>query len=209
MLLLAALLLGDTLRITPVTRSPRFDGRADAAEYGAPSLVLARPQGNVEIWARRDSASVYIAARLPDSTFYWGDDLVISLDLNGDGSPAPDHDDFQWYFRRILDSSVVFRGSDAGRWQPPRGDPDWRLGRDREGGGWEVRAVDDGSGWSLELRLDIAFFREAAAPARPALALRTYDNDPHGWHTWPLPPGIRQPTEVERRPALWAVVLVE
>ncbi|MFN8653071.1 MAG: hypothetical protein U0133_14300 [Gemmatimonadales bacterium] len=209
MLLLAALLLTDTLRVTPVTHPPRFDGRADSAEYGAPSAVIARPQGTVLLWARHDSAFVYLAARLPDSTFYWGDDLVISLDINGDASAAPDHDDFQWYFRRSLDSSVVFRGSAAGQWQAPRGDPDWRLGRDREGGGWEVRPSDDGTGWSLELRLDIAFVREARGGARPALAFRTYDNDPHGWHTWPAPAGIRQPTELERRPALWAVVLVE
>lgn len=208
MLLLAVLLLGDTVRVAPVTRAPVFDGRADSAEYGAPTLSIARPEGQVDLWLRHDSAWVYLAARLPDSTVYWGDDLVISLDTRGDRSAAPDHDDFQWYFRRTLDSSVVFRGNDAGRWQPPRGDPDWRLGKDREGGGWAVRSVDDGRGWSLELRLDMAYLREAGA-ARPALAIRTYDNDPGGWRSWPMPAGVKQAAEVERRPSLWAVVLVD
>lgn len=207
MFALAALLVADTLRITPVAHPPRFDGRADSAEYGTPSVVITRPQGNVLVWARHDSAYVYLAARLPDSTFYWGDDLVISLDINGDASATPDHDDFQWYFRRNLDSSVVYRGSAAGQWQAPRGDPDWRLGADREGGGWEVRSADDGTGWSLELRLDIAFFREAGG--HPRVALRTYDNDPHGWRAWPMPVRIRQPAEVERRPVFWAPVLIE
>lgn len=208
MLLLAVLLLADTLHVPAVTRPPVFDGRADSAEYGAPSLRLLRPQGAVQLWVRHDSAFVYLAGRFPDSTFYWGDDLVISLDTKGDRSAAPDHDDFQWYFRRVLDSSLVLRGSDVGRWQPPRGDPDWRLGKEREGGGWEVRSADDGAGWTLELRLDIAFFRESGS-GLPAMAVRTYDNDPHGWHAWPLAAGVRQPTEVERRPALWALVLVE
>lgn len=206
MLPLAALaLLSDTLRITPAPRSPVFDGRADTAEYGAPTVTITRPAGTVLLWLRRHEGFVYLAARLPDSTFYWGDDLVISLDTRGERAAAPAHDDFQWYFRRVLDSSVVLRG-EGGRWQMPKGDPDWRLGREREGGGWEVRSVDDGTSWSLELRLDPAYFGEAGT-GHPGMAFRVYDNDPHGWHIWPAPAGIRQPTEVERRPALWAVVL--
>ncbi len=209
MILLATLaLLGDTLRVTAAPRAPVFDGRADAAEYGAPSATIARPAGTVELWLRSYGGEIYLAARLPDSTFYWGDDLVISIDTRGDRSAAPDHDDFQWYLRRVLDSSVVFRGSDAGQWQAPRGDPDWRLGRARSGGGWEVRSIDEEGGWSLELRLDPAWFGEAGA-RHPGMAFRVYDNDPHGWHIWPAPAGIRQATEVERRPSLWAVVLSE
>jgi hypothetical protein len=66
--------------------------------------------------------------------------------------------------------------------------------------------VDEGTGWSLELKLDQAYFGEAGTGA-PGMAFRVYDNDPHGWHIWPAPAGIKQATEVERRPALWAVVL--
>ncbi|HSB55991.1 MAG TPA: hypothetical protein VLD58_16625 [Gemmatimonadales bacterium] len=197
-------LLTDTLRIVPSAHAPVFDGRADSAEYGVPSVTIRRPAGTVQLWLRIFEGSVYLAARLPDSTFYWGDDLVISLDTRGDRAAAPQHDDFQWYFRRVLDSSVVFRG-DGGRWQPPLGDPDWTLGKAREGGGWEVRSVDDGAGWSLELKLDQAYFGEAGA-GNPGLAFRVYDNDPHGWQVWPAPAGLKQATEVERRPALWAVV---
>ncbi len=198
-------LVTDTLRITPALRAPVFDGRADSTEYGAPSVTIVRPAGTVQLWIHRYEGKVYLAARMPDSTFYWGDDLVISLDTRGDRATAPQHDDFQWYFRRTVDSSVVFRGN-GGRWQPPLGNPDWRLGQEREGGGWEVRSVDDGKTWSLELRLDPAYFGEAG-DGHPGMAFRVYDDDPHGWHIWPQPAGIKQATEVERRPSLWALVL--
>jgi hypothetical protein len=185
-----------------------FDGRIDSAEYGAPSLVLPRPGGEVRLWLRRDHDWVYLAASLPDSSYYWGDDLVISLDTGGDRAAGPQHDDFQWYFRRALDSSVVFRG-DGGTWRAPRDDPDWRLGAGREGGGWEVRSASDAAGWSLELRLDLQYFRQAG-PRAPGLAIRVYDDEPQSWVPWPGAVAVRQPTEVERRPDLWApVVLTE
>jgi hypothetical protein len=200
-----ALLATDTVRIVPMERAPVFDGQADTAEYGRPSLIIDRPGGAVLVWLRSDGGQVYVAASIADSSWYWGDDFVISLDTKGDRAPGPVHDDFQWYFRRALDSSVVFRG-EAGKWRAPRDDPDWRLGREREGGGWEVRSADRREGWSVEFRLDAAYFGEAGA-GHPGLAFRVYDNSPHGWHPWPSPPGIRQPTEVERRPDLWAVVI--
>jgi hypothetical protein len=204
--LLGAFLATDTVRVLPMELAPVFDGRADTAEYGRPSLTIPRPGGEVLVWLRSHGGQIYLAASMADSTWYWGDDLVISLDTRGDRAPGPQHDDFQWYFRRVLDSSVVFRG-EAGKWRAPRDDPDWRLGHDREGGGWEVRSADGREGWSLELRLDAAYFGEAGA-GHPGLAFRVYDDDPHGWHTWPSPVGTRQPTEVERRPDLWSVVLV-
>jgi hypothetical protein len=203
--LLGPLLATDTVRIEPMERAPVFDGRADTAEYGRPSLIIDRPGGAVLVWLRSHAGQVYLAARLPDSTWYWGDDLVICLDTRGDRATGPMHDDFQWYFRRAMDSSVVFRG-DAGKWRAPRDDPDWRLGREREGGGWEVRSADRPDGWSLELRLDAAYLSEAGA-GHPGLAIRVYNDDPAGWHAWPSPAGIRQATEVERRPELWSVVL--
>lgn len=205
MLLLLLALTVDTVRITPARTAPVFDGKADVAEYGEPSAVINRPAGTVQLWLRSYDGKVYLAAHLPDSTFYWGDDLVISLDTKGDRAASPQHDDFQWYLRRTTDSSQVLRGN-AGRWQPPRGDPDWVLGKARDGGGWEIRSADEGKGWSLELRLDPAYFSEAGS-LRPGIAFRVFDNDPHGWSIWPNPSGIRQPTEVERRPELWAVVL--
>jgi hypothetical protein len=207
MLAIAFLLFGtqsDTLRILPAVTPPVFDGRADSAEYGAPSVTIARPGGPVRLWLRRQGGFVYLAAQIPDRTYYWGDDLVISLDTRGDRAPSPQHDDFQWYFRRALDSSVVYRG-EAGRWRAPRDDPDWRLGPSREGGGWEVRAAGDSAGWSLELRLDADWFTQASG-SLPGIEIRLYDDNGNVWYPWPRPPGIRQPTEVERRPELWVGV---
>lgn len=199
--LTATLALGDTLRIRPLPTAPVFDGLVSEAEYGAPMFTL----GSGEGWVVSSRDTVIIAVRFADSSYYWGDDLVVSLDVWGDRGAAPGHDDFQWYLRRTLDSSVVYRG-EQGKWRAPRDDPDWRLGRDREGGGWEVRVASDSAGWSLELRLDAAFFREARPGTTPALAFRTYNDAPHGWSTWPARDGLRHPTELERRPEWWVPV---
>lgn len=203
MLLLLLSLAVDTVRVLPADRPPSFEGRVGVEEYGVPTLEIVRPAGTTRLWLRRDGEQVYLAAHIPDPTFYWGDDIVISLDTKGDRAPGPMHDDFQWYFRRVLDSSVVLRG-EAGRWRMPRDDPDWRLGAERDGGGWEVRAVSDADGWSLEFRLDAGYFAQGGA-ALPGLSVRLYDDNPHGWVSWPAAE-VKHPTEVERRPDLWAPV---
>ena len=201
---LLLLLATDTIPLRPAEHPLAFDGHADSAEYGAAAAIIERPTGNIPVWLRRDGDFIYLAAAIADSSGYWGDDFVVSMDIRGDGTPAPGHDDFQWQFRRVADSSVIYRG-DAGKWRAPQDDPDWRLGAAREGGGWEVRVTGDRAGWSIEMRLDPAFFTDGGARA-PRLAFRVFDNEPMGWFPWPRPAGIRQPTDVERRPELWAVV---
>jgi hypothetical protein len=101
-------------------------------------------------------------------------------------------------------TAAVFRGLN-GRWEPPRDDPDWRLGRDRSGGGWEVSARDSPRGWSLLLRLDPAWFAGADG-ALPRVAFRVYQNAPSGWFAWPPARGTAPSTTVERTPSLWAEV---
>jgi len=197
--------LADTLVVRRAERIPVFDGRASREEYGDPAATIVTRAGTVTIWARRVDGVVYLAALLPDSTFYWGDDFVISLDPVGDGTPAPGHDDVQWYFRRTLDSSVVFSGR-HGRWMSPGDDPNWRLGVRRSlEQGWEVRSTSWASGWSVELRLDLAWLA-GDGTGRPAIAFRTYNDAPGGWWTWPVAADLRQPTELERRPDRWALV---
>jgi hypothetical protein len=156
------------------------------------------------IWFLQAADTVFIAAVIPDSTRNSGDTFALSIDINGDAGGSPGHDDFHWEFRRALDSSVVFRGRN-GRWQPPKGDVDWRLGRDRSGGGWEVSGSDGPEGWGVLLRLDPAWL--AAAQGRlPRVAVRIYDNDPHGWFAWPMPKGTPQAALVEQTPDLWAPI---
>ena len=193
----------DTVPVRPVESVPA-DAGASSAALGEPALHIGTGQGAASIWLLRTRDSAFVVARIPDSTYYWGDDLVISLDVSGDRGTVPSHDDFQWYFRRSLDSSVVYRGR-GGRWEAPRGDPDWRLGPSREGGGWTVNSRSEAAGWSLVLRLDAAWL-DGEAGRRPGVAFRIYDDSPSGWFVWPARADGRQPASVERVPDLWGVV---
>ena len=186
---------GDTVPVRRVEAVP-IDPGSSLSALGEPSVRIRTGQGDADIWLVRTRDSAYVVARIPDSTYYWGDDVVISLDVSGDRGRTPGHDDFQWYFRRALDSSVVYRGR-GGRWEAPRGDPDWRLGPAREGGGWTVSAMGDAKGWSLILRLDAAWL-EGASGRSPGIAFRIYDDSPGGWFAWPAPAAGRQPASIER-----------
>jgi hypothetical protein len=207
----AAVLLALVLQALPAdtvsfrrVESPPGDALSNPDALLEPSLRLRTGQGLATIWLLRTRDSAFIVARVADSTYYWGDDLVISLDVSGNRGPAPGHDDFQWYFRRALDSSVVYRGR-GGRWEAPRADPDWRLGPSREGGGWIVSGASDRAGWSLVLRLDQVWLQGESGRG-PGIAFRVYDDSPGGWFTWPSPARNRQPTGVERVPDLWGSV---
>jgi hypothetical protein len=192
----------DIARVGLVESGPAI--AASTGSLGEPSVRIPTGQGAAEIWLLRTRDSAFVVARIADSTYYWGDDVVISLDVSGNRGTVPGHDDFQWYFRRALDSSVVYRGR-GGRWEAPRGDPDWRLGASREGGGWTVDGRSDAAGWSLLLRLDGAWL-QGEAGRRPGIAFRVYDNIPGGWFVWPAPKPGRQPTAVEDVPDLWGSV---
>jgi hypothetical protein len=187
-----------------IVESVPADAGSSAAALGNASLRIATGQDAASIWLLRTRDSAFVLARIPDSTYYWGDDLVISLDVSGDRGTVPGHDDFQWYFRRALDSSVVYRGR-GGRWEAPRGDPDWRLGASREGGGWTVGSRSDAAGWWLVLRLDGAWV-QGEAGRHPGIAFRVYDDSPGGWFAWPAPRSGSQPAGVEKVPDLWGAI---
>ena len=203
-LLLLQLASYDTLRVHDIPTPPAPGSRPGVIGYGASQLRIPTGQGTALVWLLRSLDTVFVAAVIVDSTRHWADEFVLSIDTRGDGGPSPGHDDFQWVFRRLTDSTVVFRGRN-GRWEPPKGDPDWRLKRERSGGGWEVSGLDQRLGWILLLRLDPSWF-EGAVGRLPRLAFRVYDNDPHGWFAWPLPKGTPQAASVEQAPDLWAPV---
>lgn len=206
-LLAAAALMGtsgDTLRMRALSAAPNFDGSVTVAEYGAPTVVMPTAQGAVNVWVVRYGDTAYVAARLADSTFYWGDDFVINLDPLGDRTPGPGHDDTQWYLRRVLDSSVVNRGR-HGRWMAPSDDPDWRLGKARSGDGWEVRGSSEAKGWSVELKLPMLWFTDETG-RKATMSFRSYDDSPHAWYSWPAPLPGERPTKVEMTPVQWAEV---
>jgi len=145
-----------------------------------------------------------VAARVPDATASWSDALAVCVHASGVRAGAPAHDDFEWSLRRVLDSSVVYRGRD-GRWEPPLDDPDWRIGKERSGGGWEVAGADGGGGWTVVLRLDPAWLA-AGDGRRPAIGFVLHDDDPNRWYGWPAVNAGAGATLLERTPALWVSV---
>ena len=80
---------GDVAPVRLVDSPPR-DAAPGASALGDPSVRLATGQGAAEIWLLRTHDSAFVAARIPDSTYYWGDDLVISLDISGDRGHSSD-----------------------------------------------------------------------------------------------------------------------
>jgi hypothetical protein len=195
----------DTITVSRLEKSPSPSIAIDSVKLGPPQVKIPTRQGSALVWLLRAGDTVFIAASISDTSQYWGDDFVLSLDTRGDGAADPQHDDFQWYFRRTIDSSVVYRGRN-GHWQPPRDDPDWRLGTDRSGAGWEVAAQNRSDGWSLLLRLAPEWF-QGENGARPRIAFRVYDNSPDGWFSWPAPKGTEPATLVERTPSRWVPVI--
>ena len=191
----------DTVRVRDLVRPPAADGRIDSAAWGPPQIRVATAQGEAAIWVLRAADTMFIALAVPDRTRSWADGVAVCLDTAGDRAPATAHDDFQWSLQRVLDSSVVYRGR-AGRWEAPRGDPDWRLGPTHYGGGWEVSAADDGTGWSLILRLDPAW-RHGKDGRRPGIGFRIHDDDPNRWYSWPAVMTPGGANLLERTPAMW------
>lgn len=196
-LVLSLALGADTIRLRPITQAPVIQNSADLAALGPPSIAV----GGADAWLLGDSAAVYLVVALPDSTPEWNDRLVLTLSSGGDPGAAPGHDDFEWDFHRVADSSVIYRGRE-GRWQPPRDDPDWRLGRAREGGGWSVREKEMPGGWLLLIQLDPEYFATANGGR---LGLAWFDAARRQWVAWPAQP--RLPGALPDHPMQWGRVL--
>jgi len=159
--------------------------------------------GDVRVWTVRHGGFLYITAVLPDSTFYWGDDFVLSLDPNGSADASPQSGDRQWYLRRTIDSSIVASAS-GGRWSTP-GQPVPMLGATRHHADWDVASTSSSNGWIIELRI----CENAVKPggASPRIAFRTYNDAPQGWWSWPAPAAGVPAQRVERSPSDWRPIV--
>lgn len=187
-----------------VAAPPSADGSLDSAAWGAPQITIATRAGRASVWLLRAADSVFVVARVPDRTPSWADAVSVCLDVSGDRGPAPAHDDFQFTLKRVLDSSVVYRGRN-GRWQAPLDDPDWRVGATHAGGGWEAAAASDTAGWSLVLRLDPEWFAGGGG-RRPGIAVVLHNDDPSSWSAWPSGGDRSLPQVLDQMPSAWAVV---
>jgi hypothetical protein len=80
MLLALQLATTDTVKIRTIERPPPLDLTLDSAFLGPPQIRIPTGQGVALVWLLRARDTVFIAASIPDSTPYWGDDFVLSLD---------------------------------------------------------------------------------------------------------------------------------
>jgi hypothetical protein len=164
-----------------------------SATVPVPAVTLPKepgPEGSSIVYFVYTGDSLQISAMLPDTSYYWGDDLVISLDPDGSGGDAPGDGDLQWYLRRDLDSSLVRVGAN-GRWSNPA-----PIGKTRSGEGWSLDSYEFKVRWIVSVRM-------LAPGPKARFAVRTYDNAPHGWWSYPPPPEGQRATVVERTPKLW------
>jgi hypothetical protein len=212
MLLLAALMLqaagasSESARVDlrNVAVPPSAHASLDSIAWGAPQITIATRAGRASVWLLRAVDSVFVVARVPDRTASWDDAVSLCLDVSGDRAPAPAHDDFQFTLRRVLDSSVVYRGRN-GRWQAPLDDPDWRVGATHAGGGWEAAAASDTAGWWLVLRLDPAWFAVEGGRG-PGIAFMIHNDDPSSWGAWPSGGDRPLPQDLDQTPSAWGTV---
>lgn len=188
-----------------VPAAPTVDGTVSRTEYGEPSVSFSTSTGLVNVWLARHGAYLYVAADMPDSSYFWGDDFVFTLDPQGRAGDALEPGDRQWYLRRTLDSSVVLEVTPEtqGRWMVP-GRPTQPIGARRGAAEWDVASASAAAGWSVELRIRLDAVRPG--PALPRIAFRTYNDAPRGWWAWPTPPGGTPAQRVERMPGLWVPV---
>jgi hypothetical protein len=182
----------------PLHTAPIVDGRVGPPEYERGEIQIAKSSRGepVLVWLGLHGDFIYIAAVIPDTSYYWGDDFVVSFDPNGDGGTTLDSGDRQWYLRRDLDSSLV-RTVMNSRWHEPP-----PLGKQRHGDGWDVASTSSPGQWTVELRI-----RAPRLGPMPRIAFRTYDDSPQGWWSWPAPPDSVRATVVERTPSLWMPLL--
>lgn len=78
LLFLLATQTGDTLTIRAIPRPPPPGVSIDSAHLGPPQVRLSTGQGGAMVWVLRAADSFFVAARIPDSTPYWGDDLYLA-----------------------------------------------------------------------------------------------------------------------------------
>ena len=189
----------DSVPVQSLKTAPVIDGRVDEREYGAPAVRITTTTGDVRVWIARHNGFVYVAAALPDTSFYWGDDFVVSLDADGSADTSPQTGDRQWYLRRTLDSSVVL-SAQGGRWEAP-GQNTPSLGSTRRGADWDVASTSNDTAWFVELRVRESSIKSGAGT--PRIAFRTYNSNPRGWWSFPSPPNGTPAQRVERSPNLW------
>ncbi|UCF07628.1 MAG: MBL fold metallo-hydrolase [Thermoplasmata archaeon] len=157
--------------------TPIIDGAISPGEWdGADFIRFYNDQGEINVYYKHDGSALYFMSQIVDSTYYFGDDIVIGIDTEHNGGTDPQVDDFQFYILRDVSSSQINRGTGTG----------WNSVPDEEWAGEVNNATSsDASGWIMEISISYAFLNITAARDVMGIEFRSYDDDPQGWFNWP------------------------
>jgi len=157
--------------------TPSIDGIISPGEWDdANSIMFFNDQGEINMYFKHNDTTLYFMSHIVDSTYYWGDDIVIDIDTEHNGELHPQPDDYQFYIRRDVNTSEINRGSGSG-WEPvPEGE--WA------GLVWNETS-SDATTWTAELSISYTFLNLTAGDQIMGIQFRSYDDNPQGWYNWP------------------------
>ncbi|UCE37216.1 MAG: right-handed parallel beta-helix repeat-containing protein [Thermoplasmata archaeon] len=157
--------------------TPTIDGVISPGEWDdANSIRFYNAQGEINVYLKHDDDTLYFMSHIIDSTYYWGDDIVIGIDTEHNGELHPQPDDYQFYIRRDVSTSEINRGSGSG-WESVPVD-EWA------GEVWNETS-SDASTWTAELSISYSFLNIIDCDQVMGIEFRSYDDNPEGLFNWP------------------------
>jgi parallel beta-helix repeat protein len=157
--------------------TPSIDGVISPGEWDdADSFMFFNDQGEIRIYFKHDDSSLYFMSDIVDSTYYWGDDIVIGIDTEHNGGTSPQSDDYQFYIMREVTNSEIRRGTGSG----------WESVPVNEWAGHVINETSsNATTWIAEISISYAFLNIVDGEQIMGIELRSYDNDPQDWYNWP------------------------
>lgn len=81
--------------------APVIDGTISPGEWeDVDPITFNNAQGEIKVYVKQNDTMLFFASNIQDSSFYWGDDIVIGLDTDYNGGNHPQTDDIQLYLLR-------------------------------------------------------------------------------------------------------------
>ncbi|UCE74707.1 MAG: right-handed parallel beta-helix repeat-containing protein [Methanomassiliicoccales archaeon] len=157
--------------------APIVDGTISSGEWDDANFIMFfNDQGEINVSFKHNDTTLYFMSHIVDSTYYWGDDIVIGIDTEHNGELHPQPDDYQFYIRRDVSTSEINRGSGSG-WEP--------VPEEEWAGHVFNETSSDAETWTAELSISFEFLNITDGDEIMGIEFRSYDDNPMGWFNWP------------------------